>query len=73
MDELFLRTAQNLGDAAVSLMKKLEPGRTELIFVALTLQLVQLVGVIYGEKASRQLVDAIKSINAKFTTKIPSA
>jgi hypothetical protein len=71
--DLVLQTTQNLGDAAVKMMQKLEPGRPDLIFVALTLQLIQLTGALYGQRAALKLKNVIEEINRDNTVHLPSA
>jgi len=68
-----IERAQKIGNDAVGLMKCLAPGRVDIIFVALTLQLVQLTGVLYGQRAAQQLSEVLQQINRNGAPKIPSA
>lgn len=65
--------ALRLADNAVGLLRKLAPGRPDLIFSALVVALIQAVAAVYDESAAAELLAAIDVIKNKRTTPIFSA
>jgi hypothetical protein len=68
-----LSDVNDLGEATLGFMMRLQPKRPDLIFTTLCFMLVKATAMVYNENCALELQNAITRITSAATPKYPSA